>query len=75
MIAKKLLHTRYRVDDLEKTVQFYKTVLGLAETARRDLKAAIRMLQAVDADIPPQAARVFAGPEHRCAPSPARWIW
>ncbi|MGD1085834.1 MAG: VOC family protein [Verrucomicrobiota bacterium] len=34
MIAKKLLHTRYRVDDLEKTVQFYKKVLGLAETSR-----------------------------------------
>jgi len=34
MIAKKLLHTRYRVDDLEKTVQFYKNVLGLAETSR-----------------------------------------
>jgi lactoylglutathione lyase len=34
MIAKKLLHTRYRVDDLEKTVQFYKNVLGLVETSR-----------------------------------------
>jgi lactoylglutathione lyase len=34
MIVNKLLHTRYRVDDLEKTVQFYKNVLGLAETAR-----------------------------------------
>lgn len=34
MIAKKLLHTRYRVDDLEKTVDFYKTVLGLEEVRR-----------------------------------------
>ena len=34
MITKRLLHTRYRVNDLEKTVQFYKTVLGLAETRR-----------------------------------------
>jgi lactoylglutathione lyase len=34
MIAKKLLHTRYRVNDLEKTVQFYKEVLGLEETSR-----------------------------------------
>jgi lactoylglutathione lyase len=34
MIAKKLLHTRYRVDDLEKTVKFYKEVLGLEETRR-----------------------------------------
>ncbi|MCW0217507.1 MAG: VOC family protein, partial [Prosthecobacter sp.] len=25
----KLLHTRYRVNDLEKTVTFYKDVLGL----------------------------------------------
>jgi lactoylglutathione lyase len=33
-IARKLLHTRYRVNDLEKTVQFYKQVLGLEETRR-----------------------------------------
>ena len=32
--AKKLLHTRYRVDDLEKTVKFYKDVLGLEELRR-----------------------------------------
>jgi lactoylglutathione lyase len=32
--AKKLLHTRYRVDDLERTVKFYTTVLGLEETRR-----------------------------------------
>src|SRR5262250_167247 len=32
--AKKLLHTRYRVDDLERTVKFYKDVLGLEETRR-----------------------------------------
>jgi len=30
----KLLHTRYRVMDLEKTVHFYKEVLGLEETRR-----------------------------------------
>src|SRR4051812_19173102 len=30
----KLLHTRYRVNDLEKTVKFYKEVLGLEETRR-----------------------------------------
>src|SRR6185436_17506413 len=29
--AKKLLHTRYRVNDLERTVKFYKDVLGLEE--------------------------------------------
>jgi lactoylglutathione lyase len=32
--AKKLLHTRYRVDDLERTVRFYRTVLGLEEVRR-----------------------------------------
>jgi lactoylglutathione lyase len=32
--ARKLLHTRYRVDDLEKTVKFYREVLGLAEVRR-----------------------------------------
>ena len=30
----KLLHTRYRVHDLEKTVNFYKNVLGLEEIRR-----------------------------------------
>jgi lactoylglutathione lyase len=30
----KLLHTRYRVNDLEKTVAFYRNVLGLRETGR-----------------------------------------
>ena len=32
--ATKLLHTRYRVDDLERTVHFYKDVLGLEEVRR-----------------------------------------
>ncbi|MBI3414479.1 MAG: VOC family protein [Verrucomicrobia bacterium] len=30
----KLLHTRYRVNDLEKTIRFYRDVLGLAEVRR-----------------------------------------
>jgi len=30
----KLLHTRYRVNDLERTVKFYRDVLGLTETKR-----------------------------------------
>jgi lactoylglutathione lyase len=34
MKAKRLLHTRYRVNDLDKTIQFYKSVLGLQETRR-----------------------------------------
>lgn len=33
-MAKKLLHTRYRVNDLERTVKFYKEVLGLEEVRR-----------------------------------------
>jgi lactoylglutathione lyase len=33
-MVKKLLHTRYRVKDLAKTVDFYKNVLGLEETRR-----------------------------------------
>ena len=32
--ARKLLHTRYRVNDLEKTVRFYLEVLGLQEVRR-----------------------------------------
>jgi lactoylglutathione lyase len=34
-MVKKLLHTRYRVKDLEKTVDFYKNVLGLEEMRRQ----------------------------------------
>jgi lactoylglutathione lyase len=34
-MVKKLLHTRYRVHDLEKTVSFYKDVLGLKELRRQ----------------------------------------
>jgi len=34
VMVKKLLHTRYRVSDLEKTVSFYKDVLGLKELRR-----------------------------------------
>jgi lactoylglutathione lyase len=30
----KLLHTRYRLNDLERTVRFYKDVLGLEEVRR-----------------------------------------
>lgn len=32
--VRKLLHTRYRVSDLEKSVKFYKEVLGLEEVRR-----------------------------------------
>jgi lactoylglutathione lyase len=34
-VVKRLLHTRYRVHDLEKTVAFYKDVLGLKEVRRQ----------------------------------------
>jgi lactoylglutathione lyase len=33
-IAKKLLHTRYRVNDLDRTLRFYCEVLGLKEVRR-----------------------------------------
>src|SRR5215211_8089417 len=33
-MVKKLLHTRYRVHDLEKTISFYRDVLGLQEIRR-----------------------------------------
>ena len=33
-MVKKLLHTRYRVNDLDKTISFYKDVLGLDEVKR-----------------------------------------
>jgi lactoylglutathione lyase len=34
MKVKKLLHTRYRLNDLERSVKFYKDVLGLDEVRR-----------------------------------------
>jgi lactoylglutathione lyase len=34
MKVKKLLHTRYRLNDLEKSVKFYKEILGLEEIRR-----------------------------------------
>lgn len=34
VMVTKLLHTRYRVEDLEKTIAFYKEVLGLEEVRR-----------------------------------------
>jgi lactoylglutathione lyase len=34
-MVRKLLHTRYRVKDLEKTVSFYRDVLGLKELRRQ----------------------------------------
>jgi lactoylglutathione lyase len=34
MKVTKLLHTRYRVNDLEKTIRFYREVLGLVEVRR-----------------------------------------
>jgi lactoylglutathione lyase len=33
--ATKLLHTRYRVTDLEKTIAFYRDVIGLQEVDRK----------------------------------------
>ena len=33
-LARKLLHTRYRVNDLERTVKFYREILGLHELKR-----------------------------------------
>src|SRR4051795_3120647 len=35
LMLTKLLHTRYRVTDLEKTVAFYRDVLGLEEVRRQ----------------------------------------
>jgi lactoylglutathione lyase len=33
-LARKLLHTRYRLNDLERTVKFYRDILGLQEVKR-----------------------------------------
>ena len=35
-MVRKLLHTRYRVNDLDETLSFYKEVLGLEEVGRHE---------------------------------------
>ncbi|HMO64325.1 MAG TPA: VOC family protein, partial [Verrucomicrobiota bacterium] len=35
-LARKLLHTRYRVSDLERTTKFYQDILGLEVTRRHE---------------------------------------
>lgn len=51
----KFLHTRYRVDDLERTVKFYREVLGLREVSRmvspRGSKLAFMELPGSDAQL------------------------
>jgi lactoylglutathione lyase len=51
-MVKKLLHTRYRVSDLDKTVAFYKEVLGLQEVGRHTSGrgSQIVLLKAPDSD-------------------------
>ena len=46
----KLLHTRYRVNDLERTVKFYRDILGLAEVKRHKSPrgSELAFLQAAD---------------------------
>ena len=52
-MIKKLLHTRYRVHDLEKTVSFYKDVLGLKELRRHTSGRGSQLvfLKAPDGDV------------------------
>ena len=52
-MVKKLLHTRYRVSDLEKTISFYKDVLGLEEVRRQTSGRGSQLvfLKAPDSDV------------------------
>jgi lactoylglutathione lyase len=52
-MVKKLLHTRYRVSDLEKTISFYKDVLGLEEVRRHTSGRGSKLvfLKAPDSDV------------------------
>jgi lactoylglutathione lyase len=52
-MIKKLLHTRYRVSDLEKTISFYKDVLGLEEVRRQTSGRGSQLvfLKAPDSDV------------------------
>jgi lactoylglutathione lyase len=71
-MVKKLLHTRMRVNDLERTVKFYQEVLGL-ELARRHISprgAQLAFLRTPNSDeeieicqMPPGAAPVQVQPD------------
>ena len=52
-MVKKLLHTRYRVSDLEKTISFYKDVLGLEEVRRHTSRRGSQLvfLKAPESDV------------------------
>jgi lactoylglutathione lyase len=54
-MVKKYLHTRYRVSDLDKTLQFYREVLGLKEirrhTSPRGSKLVFLELPGTDAEL------------------------
>jgi lactoylglutathione lyase len=52
-MVRKLLHTRYRVSDLEKTISFYKDVLGLEEVRRQTSGRGSQLvfLKAPDSDV------------------------
>ncbi len=70
-MIKKLLHTRYRVHDLEKTVSFYKDVLGLRELRRHTSGRGSQLvfLKAPDGDVEieickfDQSGPVVVGPD------------
>jgi len=70
-MIKKLLHTRYRVRDLEKTVSFYKDVLGLRELRRHTSGRGSQLvfLKAPDGDVEieickfDQSGPVVVGPD------------
>ncbi len=44
----RILHTRIRVRDLERSVAFYRDVLGLEETARRDSPVGNKLVYVTD---------------------------
>ena len=43
-VVNKLLHTRYRVDDLDRSVKFYREVLGLTEAGRHQSSRGSRLV-------------------------------
>lgn len=55
--------TQFHLGELP-TEQSHPKTAGLAETAQRDPGAAVRLLQAVDAELVPKVAQVFQEPEY-----------
>jgi len=69
-LCRKLLHTRYRVNDIERTVKFYRDVLGLIEVRRHKSPrgAELAFLKAPDSDVEIEICHLPTSPKVEVQP-------